>query len=173
LPNDSLIGLVGLVVAICSIVLTVALRFYDYRKQGSQRRIDRIGNALRKLSPKLLDAKVRHEMRPEDELMSEQLVIGFHSAVEQICKMFREEIMSKGLYVDMKKESPAIFDKLTELCVRQNNMDSTYLRKSCTEPKNKNLYYDELRRNVFKDTEIKRLIEELVPMVDEWLAKHP
>lgn len=45
LPNDSLIGLLGLVVAICSIILTVALRLYDYRKQGSQRLHGRIEKA--------------------------------------------------------------------------------------------------------------------------------
>jgi len=34
-------------------------------------------------------------------------------------------------------------------------------------------YFDESRENVATDSEIKRLIEELVPMVNEWLEKHP
>jgi len=42
---ESWTGLAGLIVAILGIVLTVGLRLYDYRKQRSQRRIDRIGNA--------------------------------------------------------------------------------------------------------------------------------
>lgn len=164
--SDFWIGFAGLVVAICSIILTVALRLYDYRKQGSQRRIDRIGNALRKLLPKLLFAMSSYQV--------EHTSVPFvYSAIQQVSDTFREEIMFKGLQVDLKKMSPTINEKMRKLYVRFTNMYTEYLQKASADPKNKSAYFDESRENVATDSEIKRLIEELVPMVNEWLEKHP
>jgi hypothetical protein len=52
-------------------------------------------------------------------------------------------------------------------------METDHLRKLQDAPKKQNVLFDEFRDNVANDDEIKKLIEELVPMADKWLAKHP
>lgn len=162
---ESWIGSAGLIVAVCSIILTVTLRLYDYHKQGSQRRIDRIGNALRQLQPLLSLAKASYQEQQTN-------VPALYSLIAQICKIYGEA-MSKGLEVDLKKEASDIFKDLKVLDGRYTDMYRAYIKKSYDPDFEQNAEFDMLRGNVVNDSEIKRLIKELLPMVDKWLEKHP
>ena len=164
--SDFWIGLAGLIVAVSGIILTAVLRLYDYRNQSLQRRIDRIGDAIRKLQPTLEFARASYQVHQTN-------VPSLYSAVQQVSDTFREEIMYKGLQPDLKKVSPTMNERLKKLYVRFYNMYLAFQEKVRNDPKNQNPYFDELRENVVNDTEIKRLIEELTPMVNEWLEKHP
>jgi hypothetical protein len=83
------------------------------------------------------------------------------------------KVMSEGFEVDLKKDAPDILRNLKALDDRYTDMYKAYEKKSHDPDFDQNAEFDRLRENVVKDSEIKKLIEELVPMVNDWLAKHP
>lgn len=161
---ESWIGLAGLIVAIFGILLTLSLRLYDYRKQASQRRLDRIGNALRKLQPKLVLAKLAY---------GDKDVPSTYSAIEQVYQTLVQEIMYEGLSVDLKLVSQILSDKLGMIYALFFAWQGEYKTLKEANPDKARAYFDTLREKVVNDMRIKGLIEELVPMVNDWLAKHP
>jgi len=98
-----------------------------------------------------------------------------YSEVRQVCETFRKEIMNKGLEVDltMASDPPIMNVKFRELYSRFNNLSTACLRKMNADPKNANAYFEESKQSVFKDNEIKRLIEDLSGTVNKWLERNP
>jgi len=161
-----LLGLVSaLIVAGIGGVITLFLQSRQHRMEAYQKRRDRIRSALYKLQPKLANAKGSYVIMTD--------VPSIYSAVQQAYLTFEKEIMYMGLLPELNEVSPILSEALRRFYARFFGLQITFEKMGKDERKEPRAYFDELREAVVGDGEIKKSIDELVPMVNSWLVEHP
>ena len=160
-----LLGLVSAaIVAGIGGIMTLFLQSRQHRMEAYQKRMDRIRSALYKLQPKLAGAKGSY--RKTDVPL-------IYSAVQQAYLAFEKEIMYMGLLPELSTVSPTLVEALKRFYVAFFRWQAAFEKMEKDQHKEPKAYFEELREAVVRDSEIKKLIQELAPMVNTWLVEHP
>jgi len=163
-----ILQLVPLFLAIASISSTIILGMWKHRKDLEKARVSRILQPLRDIE--FRSRQLRYGYDKPDYFLD------FCVHLDQLNRIIQNDMIQRGLYHDIEKESERIKDNLVQLHGRYSKITEEYHEKQrrirSDDVASLNRLYDEYRIQLFKDEQVKKLVFQLTDELVEWLKKH-
>jgi len=143
--------------------------FFESRKHRQELEEARMGRILQPLR------EIRVKLRSlTDSYKTGDDWANFCSNLGQLGNIIEDEIKRHSLDIDLSKESKSLLERLLELHKIFEEARNKFLQKDrqIHDTESKNRLFDEYRMQLYKDEQIKKLVNYLADQVEIFLQKH-